>query len=48
MISGPSPYGMTAPAGAGEVTGSSGPGVGEPMSVALSRNSGGIVLASVV
>jgi hypothetical protein len=48
MTSGPPLYGITAPGGAGGVTGTIGPGVGEPRSSALSRNSSGILSASIV
>jgi hypothetical protein len=39
---------MTAPAGAAGTTGTMGPGVGEPMSSAVSRNGSGMLSASVV
>jgi hypothetical protein len=39
---------MTAPGGAGGVAGTIGPGVGEPMSSAASRNCSGMLSASVV
>jgi hypothetical protein len=45
---GPPVYGITAPGGAGGVTGTIGPGVGEPMSSASSRNGSGMLSASVV
>jgi len=47
-INGPPVYGMTAPGGAAGATGTIGPGVGEPMSSAASRNSSGMLSASVV